>query len=295
MESSYGSTTLPSQSTRGRSRRRSRTRSRSASMSPILVRYRAPPIGRRRLSYTRARDTVHKFTRVTATNLRVSNEATITNYWYINNRTLNGIAYGGTTPAVFGNQISFYFDFLSVHMDLYSDAGALIQQVEYNVPAVAEFASLYEEYKIEWVQIDCFASQENAYRPGSDQSVNNYSPLLYYVKDYNDSDSTSLTQMMQHDGVNMWQPGIGNDSTYHRRIFLKPRPQFAVANVEGIASGTAQIPGLQWLNLDTTQTCPHYGIKMAVQSFYPTNDTLNTPSMYLNFVFTYHFSFRNIK
>lgn len=253
------------------------------------------PLYTRRLSYHAPRNAVHQFTRVTATNLRTSQEATTTNYWYINNRTLNGIAYGGTTPAVFGNQISIYFDFLSVHMDLYSDAGALIQQVEYGVPSVAEFAALYEEFKIDWIQVDCFASAENAYRQGSDSAVNNYSPVLYYVKDYNDPDSSSLTQIMQHDGVCMWQPCVGNDGTYHRQIRIKPRPKFSVANVEGSAQGTANIPGLQYLSTDDSQTVPHYGIKMAAQSFYPTNDTFNTPSAYLNFVFTFHFSFRNFK
>lgn len=297
MESSQ----LSTQSYGSRRRSRSRSRSRQPSRSPSRMRWTlSRPVRsvRRRPSYLSSRGTVHQFTRITATNIRTNLESVTTNCWSLNNRTLNGICYGGLAGSgtnLFGNQISIYFDFLSVHMDLYSDAGALITQVEYGVHNVGEFAALYEEYKIDWVQIDCYASQENAYRQGSDQSVNNFSPMIYYVKDYNDADSTSLLQMMQHEGVSQWQPCIGNEGTYHRRINIKPRPAFVVANVEGSGQGTANLPGLEWMHLQDTQTTPHYGVKMAVQSFYPTNDTFNTPSCFLNFVFTYHYSFRNLK
>ena len=184
---------------------------------------------------------VYKFTRCTATTPVTSLEATTTNYWYLNNRDTNGIAYGGTTPAVYGNQISIYFDLLSVHMDLYSAAGALVTQVEYSIPSVAEFVALYEDFKIDWVKIDCFSSMENAFRAGSANDVPQNSALLYYVKDYNDADSTSLTSIMQQQDVKIWQPGIGNSGTYHRNINIRPRANFVVANTAGAAGGTAQI------------------------------------------------------
>lgn len=250
----------------------------------------------RRGSTAVTKNTVHRFTRICATNQRLSAEAVTTNYWAINNRSLNNISYGGTTPNVFGNQISIYFDLLSVHMDLYSDAGASIASIEYNVPSVAEFIALYEEYRIDWVQIDMNCSCENAFRAGSASDVPQNSAILYIVKDYNDADSTSLTQMMQQQDVVTWQPGIGNAASYHKRVYVKPRPKFLVANTSGGSSGaTAEIPGMQWFSTDDGQLVPHYGVKLAASSFFPTGDLINTASNYINFTYTYHLSFRNTK
>lgn len=277
----------------GGSRRRSRSRSRSRSSERTLTVTRPRRLRiRRPLSI---KGTVHKFTRVTATNVNTSLEAVTTNYWGINNRSLNGISYGGTTPNVFGNQISFYFDLLSVHMDLYSNAGAVIAQVEYGLPSVAEMIALYEEFRIDWIQIDCFSSMENAFKAGIAADVPQNSTILYYIKDYNDPDSTSLTQMMQHEDVGMWQPGIGNNGSYHRTIRVKPKANFTVANASMAGAGTAKVPGLSWLTTDDSQTIPHYGVKMAANQFFPTGDLTNQVSNYLSFNFTYHLSFRNVK
>lgn len=278
----------------GGSRRRSRSRSRSPERSYSKVVAFAPRRLRLRRGLT-MKGQVHRFTRVTATNVRLNNAATTTNYWAINNRSTNGISYGGTTPNVFGNQISFYFDLLAAHMDMYSDAGAPVVQITYNLPSVAEIISLYEEFRIDWVQIDCFVSSENAFRAGTQTDQAAYSPVLYYIKDYNDPDSTSLTQMMQHEDVSMWQPGVGNGSSYHRRIRVKPRANFTVANIDMEAKGTAKVPGLSWMTTEDSQTIPHYGVKMACNQFFPTGDVLNTPSLYLGFNFTYHLSCRNLK
>lgn len=281
----------------GGSRRRSRSRSRSPSASTTRSFKRRPSMPLRLYKYPVSRsskNTVYKFTRVTSTTPSTNLEAVTTNYWYLNNRDTNGIAYGGTTPAVFGNQISIYFDFLSVHMDLYSSAGALINQVEYGIPSVAEFAALYEEFKLDWVQIDCFASQENAFRSGGTSDIPQNSQMLYYVKDYNDPNSTSLTQMMQQQDVGIWQPCIGNKGNYQRTIRIKPKANFTVANASGAVGGTATMPRT-WLQIDNSQTVPHYGVKMAACNFFPTAAITNTASCYLAFSFTYHFSFRNTK
>lgn len=284
-----------SASSLGLSRSRSRVRSRSPSPSP--ARYAKQQRRRSRIRLYKSisdKNKIYQFTRVTSTTPVVSQEAVTTNYWYLNNRDTNGIAYGGTTPALFGNQISFYFDFLSVHMDLYSAGGALVTQVEYGLPSVGDFAALFEEFKIDWVQIDCFSSQENAYRSGATFDVPQNSQILYYVKDYNDADSTSLTSLMQQQDVMTWQPAIGNNGTYHRAIRLRPRCNFTVANSAGAVGGTAQM-SRNWLQTDDSQTVPHYGVKMAACNFFPTGAITNAASCYLGFSFTYHFSFRNTK
>lgn len=280
----------------GLSRSRSRVRSRSPSPSP--ARYAKQQRRRARIRLYKSildKNKVYQFTRVTSTTPVTSQENPTNNYWYLNNRDTNGIAYGGGIPTPFlGNQISFYFDFSTVHMDLYSAGGALLTQVEYGLPAVGDFAALFEEFKIDWVQIDCFSSQENAYRFGATFDVPQNSQILYYVKDYNDADSTSLTSLMQQQDVMTWQPCIGNSGTYHRTIRLRPRCNFTVANSAGAVGGTAQM-SRNWLQTEDSQTVPHYGVKMAACNFFPTNATTNAASCYLGFSFTYHFSFRNTK
>lgn len=272
-------------------------RSRSRSPSPSVER--GARIVRRtnRLKLFRqipTKNSIYKFTRVCSTTPVNNLEAVTSNYWYLNNRDLNGIAYGGTTPAVFGNQISMYFDFLSVHMDLYSAGGAAIATIEYALPSVAEFAALFEEFKIDWVQVDCFSSQENAFRAGSAADAPQNSQILYITKDYNDADSTSLTSIQQQQDVMTWQPAIGNAGTYQKTIRLRPRANFTVANSAGGVGGTAQM-SRNWLQTDDSQNVPHYGIKMAAANFFPTGAATNTASCYLAFSFTYHLSFRNTK
>lgn len=282
---------------RGRRRSRSRSRSRSTGrvVAPLRPRYQLA-----RNWYVPnnkpSKGTVHKFTRCTVTNqsFNQTNDPAFTNYWYINNRVDAMIAYGGTTPAVYGNQISIYFDLISVHMDLYSNGGIIQKQTVYGIPSAAEFVALYEEFRIDYVEIDCFASQENAYRSGTGD-VSSYSPVIYYIKDYNDPDSTSLTQMMQQEDLGTWQPGIGVNGTYHRKIRVKPKANFTVANAAQVGAGTAKMPGLSWMTTEDSQTIPHYGLKMSAANFFPQGATQNTPSMYLAFQFTYHLSFRNVK
>lgn len=275
--------------------RRSRSRSRSPSPSPARFRKQLRRTDRLRMYKSIPdKNKVYEFTRVTTTTPVNSLEPTTTNYWYLNNRNTNGIAYGGTTPAVFGNQISMYFDLNSVHMDLYSAAGASVVQVEYALNASAEFSALFEEYKIDWIQVDCFSSQENAYRSGSAADIPQHSQLLYIVKDYNDSDSTPLTSIQQQQDVMVWQPAIGNSGTYKKTIRLRPKANFIVANSAGAAGGTAQM-SKNWLQTEDSGFVPHYGVKMAAANFFPCGDPTNTASCYLGFSFTYHLSFRNTK
>jgi len=227
---------------------------------------------------------------MTSTSSKNSLEAITGNFWGLDNQALTGISYGGTSPLVFGNQISIYFDLLSAHIDLYSNAGALIYQAEYGLPSVAEFVALYQEYRIDWVQIDLYYQQENAYRAGSSNDSNGKSPIVYIIKDYDDGAFTSMTTMQQHQDVMQWQPGI---APYHKTIRVKPRAQFTVANAAGAVGGTVEIPGLQWFNIDTSQTVPHYGVKMAANQFFP--DVGTTFGGNIGFQFTYHLSFRNTR
>jgi len=267
-------------------------RSRTPSLSPGRMVVQRPILRRGRNLVTR--NTVHQFVRMTSTSSKNSLETVTGNFWGLDNQALTGFTYGGTTPSVFGNMISIYFDFLSAHIDLYSNAGALIYQAEYGLPSVAEFVALYQEFKLEWVQVDIYYQQENAFRTGSNNDSQSKSPIIYIVKDYNDGGFTSMTTMQQEQDVIQWQPGVNSRGDgYCKTIRVKPKAQFTVANIEGAAQGTAEIPGLQWMNLDTSQTIPHYGIKMSANQFFP--DVGVTFAGNIGFQFTYHYAFRNTR
>lgn len=290
--SQFSDITFLSRDTPFQRRRRSRSRSRSPERTVMTTDTRR----RARLRPRNMKGNVHQFTRMTTTNQNFNDSGTTTNWWALNNRVDQSISYGGTTPNQYGNQISIYFDLLAAHIDLYTNLGAPVAQTVYKLPNVSEFVALYEEYRIDWVQIDCYASQENAYRAGSSPGdTASFSPIIYYVKDYNDADSTSITQMMQQEDVGEWQPGVGNNGTYHRRIRVKPKANFTVANQAMVGVGIAKVPGLSWMTIEDSQNIPHYGVKMAVANFFPQSATLNQPSIYLAFTFTYHLSFRNVK
>lgn len=275
----------------GKKGRRSRTPSLSPGRGMAIV----PRTLLRRSRNVVTSNTVHQFVRMTSTSSKNSLEAITSNFWGLDNTALTGFSYGGTTPLVYGNQISIYFDLLSAHIDLYSNAGALIYQAEYGLPSVAEFVALYQEYRIDWVQIDVMYQNENAYKAGTGSiDSSSKTPVIYIVKDYNDGGFTSMTTMQQEQDVQQWTPGMaGYGGGYTKTIKVKPRPQFIVANAAGTVGGTAGVPGLQWFDLDDSQTVPHYGVKMAANQFFP--DTGVTFAGNIGFQFTYHLSFRNTR
>lgn len=192
----------------------------SSTPTTIVVR----PTGKRRKSKAVTANTVHQFTRITSTSSKNSLEAITGNFWGLDNQALTGFYYGGASPNVFGNQISIYFDLLSAHIDLYSNAGALIYQAEYGLPSVAEFVALYQEYKIDWVQVDVYYQQENAYRSSSSADSGSKSPIIYIIKDYDDGGFTSMTTIQQHQDVVQWQPGVNTSGGgYHKTLRVKTK------------------------------------------------------------------------
>ena len=295
---SYGSAFSPFRPIRGRRRSRSRdlnpSRSSSRSLSPVLYR----PVARTRLrrSPLVTKNTVHSFTRMTSSNQRNNlDPSAIPGYWGLCNDSLGGFCYttNNNPVIVTGPYLNIWFTFLAAHFDSYTSAGALTHHIEYEVPSVGEFAALYQEFRIDWIEIKFFFGSLIANnQPGAAGGY--VVPFINYVKDYNDKDYTTLQTMQQDNSCQMWQPGTNVGENACHTIRIRPKAQFVVAGEDGSAGGTAEIPGLQWLSTDTCQNLPHYGIKMAVNNFFPET----TPGKVvgnLGFNITYHFSFRNTK
>mgnify|MGYP003332422123 FL=1 len=295
---SYGSAFSPFRPIRGRRRSRSRdlnpSRSSSRSLSPVLYR----PVARTRLrrSPLVTKNTVHSFTRMTSSNQRNNlDPSAIPGYWGLCNDSLGGFCYttNNNPVIVTGPYLNIWFTFLAAHFDSYTNAGALTHHIEYGVPSVAEFAALYQEFRIDWIQVDFYLGSmigNNQSGAGGGTQV----PFINYVKDYNDKDYTTLEQIQQDNSCQTWQPGTNTTEGMCHTIRIRPKAQFVVAGEDGAAGGTAEIPGLQWLSTDTCQNLPHYGIKMAVNNFFPEASPGRVVAN-LGFNITYHFSFRNTK
>ena len=278
--------------------RKSKSRSYSRSPSASPVRWTRPPALRRysRRSPLVTKNTVHSFTRMTSSNQRNSLDPSATPaYWGLTNDILGGFTYttNNNPVIVTGPYLNIWFTFLAAHFDSYTSAGALTHHIEYEVPSVGEFAALYQEFRIDWIEIKFFFGSLIANnQPGAAGGY--VVPFINYVKDYNDKDYTTLQTMQQDNSCQMWQPGTNVGENACHTIRIRPKAQFVVAGEDGSAGGTAEIPGLQWLSTDTCQNLPHYGIKMAVNNFFPET----TPGKVvgnLGFNITYHFSFRNTK
>lgn len=126
------------------------------------------------------------------------------------------------------------------------------------VEGYSEFATLYDQYRIDYVQFRInwspkytIAVQPNA--PG--QSTY---PVLYYFKDYDDANSpTSLAQMQERG--NLKQVRI----TPNRIIKINVKPAVSAMIYQGLTS-TAYSP--KWgAKLDMAQPdVPHFGLKIGI-------------------------------
>lgn len=128
-----------------------------------------------------------------------------------------------------------------------------------DLPVVSDFASLYDQYKLNFVILKIRLYNTPDAQSGFINS-SNY-PTLYYVKDYDDdSIPTSLNQLREHGDcqTRVLRP---NAYTY---IKLKPR---LLSPIYVSALSTTYAP-IRARPIDFAQTTtPHYGMKFAIDNF----------------------------
>lgn len=208
----------------------------------------------------------------------------------ITNAQNGGFSINGGVSAPY---LTMYFTLLGVTLQTYSNAGAAVSTVTQGLPSVAEFVALYQDFSIDWIEIDFyFSAISTALGGGAGYNV----PMIGYVKDYSDANYTSLPVMQQDDTYQVWQLGTNSAEGFRHRIRIKPRVNFSVtSSTYNVPTGTAQLPNVKWLSTDQSQTTPYYGLKFAVDNFFPEQSVGGTSIGYIGWNAKYHLSFKNTK
>lgn len=191
----------------------------------------------------------------------------------------NGFNINGVSSGSFNMQFAFTLSGVQVYI-----AGVLSTTLA--MPSYTEFTSLYDQYRINYVDCEFMFSNNNS-------SVNSPStclPVMYMVKDYDDSNQAFVSDLQQYSTQQTWQLGNQHGKDGIKRIRIKPNVDVAVYNTAlttGYARGKPQF-------IDTgSPAVPHYGIKIAYD---PINYTAASTILgYMTCVFRYHLTMQNSK
>lgn len=153
------------------------------------------------------------------------------------------------------------------------------------MPGSGEFPTLFDEYRIEKVDIMVLPSYSGSdIHTGSSASQ---LPWIVHSVDETDATSSSSDDLMQHQDAK-WTQLIQGIKPYWLRT-LKPSVAMTVTG-----SGTAaEIKTSPWLSTDNINT-NHFGMKLALDDSYNGVNT-NTTVTQLNIITRYHLTFRGIK
>jgi hypothetical protein len=127
------------------------------------------------------------------------------------------------------------------------------------IPNASEFANFFDQYRMHGVtmRIDW---NYNSYPVASGTAV---APLIYYIADYDDSTSATVSDMLQYPGVqthsfleNGYKPLI---------VHIKPKPLRDIAST-GILTAYGPMTVAPWIRT-ADLTTPHYGLKFCASQF----------------------------
>lgn len=243
---------VASQSSRGRSRSRSRS-------TPSVRRYRSSVVARvpRAIRY----NGVNRITRWATVALQYNNPALGS----------PGYAIGATNYTDFG---------ISVSPTGFTIYGSSVNQTFGAWPGATEWSNLYDQLKIEKVEITFTV---NAQDPALTSSTTPQAggPSLLVSTDVNDVATGSLQQTAQQENCRLLTPTTGKPEMYT----FKPKYQQLISYTS-LASATAARTGYVTSNLDV----PHYGVRVSVN-----NAGTNNITHILQLAFKVYVSLKNVK
>lgn len=300
---------------------RSRSRSRSPSLDMLsavkgarvhnqLRSYKRLTYAQRQLKrQTAGKNALHKFQRTLYSNTTLSSGDALQNI-YIQSGTQPFRIYNTGTLA-YQNADHFSIEFQPGTMVIHWYNGATLQtSYAYNMPSFTELTGLFDQMRIEWVEIEWFYGTTNSQTTGvTSTGVTPFpptgeiygNPMMIYVKDYDDSDALGTnpwTSLSQYENQKVWQLSNGYND---RRHVCRIRPKLCQTTTDdgGTATGVASVDTRNlWLDSVRGLNQPHYGIKgsvnlvSTVQSTSPANTFILGA---LGFRCTYHYSFKNVK
>lgn len=126
-------------------------------------------------------------------------------------------------------------------------------------PGSAELSALFDQYKMTQVTVR-IDWDYNSYPVSSGVAV---APLMYYVADYDDSNSALIAALLQYPGVkthsfleNGYKPLITS---------IRPKPLRDIAST-GILTAYGPMTNAPWIRT-SDMTTPHYGLKFCASNF----------------------------
>lgn len=286
----YDATQATTQSlSRGRSTRR-RTTSRQPSRSRSAVR--ASPfrgfgarIPRIKLNYG-----VHKFQRTVSTNL--ANALTGAGPINVTTSTIGGfkVAEGATS----GVCICWAFALAGPAMQIFAANGTLIYTQTFGLPAAAEFAALFDDFRID--SIDCTIDFNRNFQGNSSIATQNSGfgmPTIGYFIDTDDAAATTLGSAQQRESYRSWSLA----QTPQKKVTWKPRANMTFASADGTAIvGFGQFSkNSPFLDTVASLNTPYFGLKLVMDNPNPTTSVGDVILGQLTFNFVYHMSFKTVK
>lgn len=225
---------------------------------------RSTTVAKRRPSRASSSTAIHKFVRTCSTN--TSNAYGIDLY--------NGFTINGTNTGLFTMTISWTLGGMALNV-----GGAR----QMDLPNSSELTALYDQYKIDWVEVDFIFSnnQSSVNSPGTNM------PIMWVCKDYDDSNAASVTDIQQYESAKCWQ--MGEVGKTHFKMRVRPKLASSVYNT-GVSGTYSPQSGF----IDTAYTnVPHFGIKLAY-------DPIKTPASatlvgYLSINAKYHLTMKHTK
>ena len=192
--------------------------------------------------------------------------------------TRTGWNLNGSTTGIFNMQFAFSLSGVKVYI-----GGVLNTTLP--MPSVSEFTSLYDQYRIDYVECKFSFSNNNS----SNSSPGSTLPIMYLVKDYDDSGVAGVTDLQQYSTQTMWQ--LGNAHGRDGIKSIKMKPNVDVALYQGVTTGYGR--GKPMFIDTSSPDVLHYGVKVAYDPI--NNPAASTLVGYLACTFVYHMSMLNTK
>jgi len=165
-----------------------------------------------------------------------------------------GLVYVKSPSAGYSIGASQYSDFaISFSPTSMTINGSSVNFTSVNWPGASEFSNLYEEMKIDKIELQFHVLVDSSQVSTSTATVT--TPLMCISTDYNDVASGSLTQTQQQEKAKFIQPSSTVVETYS----VVPKYNQLV-QYTSLASGLASRTGYVGTSLDI----PHYGVRVSV-------------------------------
>lgn len=244
------------------------TKKSSKAKSSMVRRYKTPRLP--------TDQTVYRFLRTGSSNANATNALPI----QIKTNSLTGRP-EFSTGLTSSTELSMLFSLSTI--DIYLNG---LLSSSFDIPLTADFRNLFDEYKIEKIDIMVLPTYaNNGVVLGASAAQ---LPWIVHCVDTTDVDGENSLELMQHQDAKMTQlTYLAQNAPYLRSFRPKVRD-----TLDGSGTNSGIVPA-PWIACTSFGT-PHYGFKMALDDSY-NGYTANQTVAQLNIICRYHLAFKGLK